>query len=138
VRRPNEDPGAFAWLLAFVSFLLPWVAALIGALGLWRVAEGDAAGYWQIALAGVLLIADILIDRVWSHPSVLPTDQPDLNRRAEQLLARVLVVEQPIVHGRGKVRDGDTLWDVEGADAPAGAQVRVVEARGALLKVERV
>jgi membrane protein implicated in regulation of membrane protease activity len=47
------------------------------------------------------------------------------------------VVEEAIAHGRGRVRIGDTLWLVEGPDAPAGAQVRVTAAEGAVLQVER-
>jgi membrane protein implicated in regulation of membrane protease activity len=46
------------------------------------------------------------------------------------------MVEEPIVHGRGKVRIGDTLWMAEGPDAPAGAEVRVTAAQGAVLRVE--
>jgi len=47
------------------------------------------------------------------------------------------MVEEAIIHGRGKVRIGDTLWMVEGPDAPAGAEVRVTAAKGAVLRVER-
>ena len=36
-----------------------------------------------------MLVADVLIDFVWAHPSVTKSDQPDLNRRAEQLIGRV-------------------------------------------------
>jgi membrane protein implicated in regulation of membrane protease activity len=137
VRRPNQDPSAFAWLLAFVSLLLPWAATVLGLVGIWLIARGEP-GVWYLAIAGLLLIADALIDLVWAHPAALPTDQPDLNLRAVQLIGRVLVVEEPIVHGGGKARLGDTLWNVEGADAPAGAQVRVLEAKGSVLRVERV
>ena len=89
-----------------------------------------------MAAAGLMLIADVLIDLVWASPAVLATDQPDLNQRAAQLVGRVVVLEEAIVHGRGKARIGDTVWAVEGADAPAGAQVRVTEARGTVLRVE--
>ena len=138
MQRPKQDPSALAWLLAFVSLLLPWGAALIALSGVWRIANGESAGYWQLALAAILLIADTVLDKIWSHPDVLPTDQPDLNRRPAQLIGRVLVVEEPIVRGRGKARVGDTLWEVEGADASAGTQVRVTGAKGAVLRVEPI
>ena len=77
------------------------------------------------------------IDFVWAHPSVLKTDQPDLNRRPDQLVGRVVAVEEAIAHGRGKVRIGDTLWIVEGSDMPAGTEVRVTATQGAMLRVER-
>lgn len=137
VQRPDQGPGALAWLVAFISLVLPWAAALVAAFGLWEIARGTWSGLWYVAAAGVMLIADILIDFVWAHPSVLKTDQPDLNRRPEQLVGRVVPLEEPIAHGRGMVRIGDTLWVVEGSDAPAGAKVRVTAAQGSVLQVEK-
>ena len=132
----DQGPGAFTWLLAFVSLVLPWAAAVVAVFGMWRVAGGERAGWWYVAGAGAMLIADILIDFVWAHPSVLKTDQPDLNRRSAQLVGRVVVIEEAIAHGRGKARLGDTLWIVEGPDAPAGVEMRVTAAQGAVLRVE--
>jgi membrane protein implicated in regulation of membrane protease activity len=137
VERPRSEPGAVAWCIAFVSLILPWAAAVFGIAGLWQVAHGEGAGWWYIALGGVLLVADALIDLVWAHPSILPTDQPDLNRRGDQFIGMIVRVEEAIDHGRGKVRVGDTLWSVEGPDAPAGAEVRVTASRGTLLCVEK-
>lgn len=135
--QPHEQgPGAFTWLLAFISLVLPWAAAVLAVFGMWQVAGGERVGWWYVAGAGAMLIADILIDFVWAHPSVLKTDQPDLNRRSAQLVGRVVVIEEAIAHGRGKARLGDTLWVVEGPDAPAGVEMRVTAAQGAVLKVE--
>jgi membrane protein implicated in regulation of membrane protease activity len=116
---------------------LPWVAAVLALAGLWQVAHGTSDGWWYVATAGLLLVADIAIDFIWAHPSVIPTDQPDLNLRASQLVGRVVLLEEAIEHGRGKARVGDTLWTVEGPDAPVGAQVRITAAHGTVLKVER-
>lgn len=138
MQRHDQGPSAFAWLLAFISLLLPWVAAVLAVFGLWQVARSEPGGWWYVATGGILLIADILIDFVWASPSVLKTDQPDLNRRSAQFVGRVVVVEEAIANGRGKVRIGDTLWMAEGPDAPAGADVRITAARGAALEVERV
>jgi membrane protein implicated in regulation of membrane protease activity len=87
--------------------------------------------------AGVAtLILDIVIDFVWAHPSVSRSDQPDLNRRGAQYIGRTVIVEEPIVAGRGKVRVGDTLWPVEGPDTVIGAPVKVMAVRGTVLVVE--
>ncbi len=137
MHKHDQGPGAFAWLVAFVSLVLPWAAAVLALAGFWQVAQGERGGWWYVAAAGALLIADILIDFVWAHSSALETDQPDLNRRPDQLVGRVAVVEEPIVHGRGRVRLDDTLWMADGPDAPAGAEMRVTAARGAVLRVER-
>lgn len=138
MQRHDQGPSAFAWLVAFISLVLPWAAAVLALFGLWQVASSEPGGWWYVAAAGALLITDILVDFVWAHPSVLKTDQPDLNRRPDQLVGRVVAVEEAIAHGRGKVRIGDTLWMVEGPDAPAGAEVRVMAAQGAVLRVERL
>ncbi len=137
MQRHDQGPSAFAWLIAVVSLGLPWAGIGLALFGIWHISRSEPGGWWYLAAGGTMLIADVLIDLVWAHPAVLGTDQPDLNRRPEQLVGRVLVVEEAIEGGRGKVRVGDTLWTVEGRDLPAGAQVRVRAARGTVLLVER-
>jgi membrane protein implicated in regulation of membrane protease activity len=78
----------------------------------------------------------VAIDFVWAHPTLSKSDQPHLNRPAMQLVGRVLLVEEAIENGRGKVRVGDTVWPAEGPDVPSGTLVRVTQARGTLLVVE--
>ena len=136
MQQRDQDPGAFAWLLAFISVLLPWFACFAGVIGIWRIARSEPGGWWYLAAAGLMLIADVVIDFVWAHPAFLATDQPDLNQRPAQLVGRVVALEEAIVHGRGKARIGDTLWVVEGPDAPAGTQMRITAAQGAVLRVE--
>ena len=48
-----------------------------------------------------------------------------------------IALNEPIVNGRGKLRVDDTVWKVEGADCPAGVQVRVTGVDGVMLRVER-
>jgi membrane protein implicated in regulation of membrane protease activity len=138
VQRPEQGPGAAAWLIALVSFVLPWIAAAFAVMGVWQIRHDDRQGWWLVGLAAVLFVADLLIDLVWAHPSVSRSDLPDLNCRAAQLIGRSFVVEEVIEGGRGKVRVGDTLWAVEGPDLPAGAEVRVTAVNATLLRVEQV
>ncbi|MBK8284334.1 MAG: NfeD family protein [Ahniella sp.] len=63
---------------------------------------------------------------------------PLLNRRGEQLVGRVFVVEEAIVRGQGKVKVGDTLWVVQGEDCAPGAQVRVIDIMDSVLRVEPI
>jgi membrane protein implicated in regulation of membrane protease activity len=49
----------------------------------------------------------------------------------------MFTLDQPISGGEGRVRVGDSFWRVTGADAPAGAAVRVVRLDGATLVVEK-
>jgi membrane protein implicated in regulation of membrane protease activity len=69
-----------------------------------------------------------------ANPDV--SEQPMLNQRGLQYVGQVLELVEPIDHGFGKVRVGDTVWKVSGADAPVGSRVRVIGADGAVLKVE--
>ena len=64
------------------------------------------------------------------------SDQPMLNRRAEQLVGRVVPLDRAIVNGAGRVQIGDAYWDVAGADLPVGSVVRVVAVDGMTLKVQ--
>ena len=116
---------------------LPWLGIGLGVAGGWKLSRSDPEGWWLLGTGAALLIADVVIDFVWAHPTVSKSDQPNLNRPAAQLVGRVLVVAEAIEGGRGKVRVGDTLWPVEGPDAPAGAEVRVTAAKGTVLLVEQ-
>src|SRR5262245_43038872 len=98
--------------------VLPWGGIGLGLAGAWQLSRGEPEGWWLVGIGVALLILDVLIDFVWAHPAVSLSDQPELNRRSAQLVGRVLVVEEAIEGGRGKVRAGDTLWPAEGADAP--------------------
>jgi membrane protein implicated in regulation of membrane protease activity len=133
---PRDDgPGPLAWLIAIVSLALPWAGLGLGIYGIWLASAGNGVGWWWLAAGVAAIVADIVIDWVWAHPAVSKSDQPDLNRRSAQLIGRVVVVEEAIEGGRGKVRVGDTLWPAEGPDALCGARVTVTAARGNLLIV---
>jgi membrane protein implicated in regulation of membrane protease activity len=136
---PRDDgPSAVAWLIALVSLALPWAGIGAGLVGGWQIAQGERSGWWLVGAGAAMLVADVLIDFVWAHPSISKSDQPDLNRRAEQLVGRVLLLEEAIEGGRGKVRVGDTLWLAEGADLAAGTRVKVTGVRRDALQVEAV
>jgi len=138
VRRPNEEPGVCAWMLATVSLALPWLGIGLCLGGLFRLSRGESMGGWLLLAGLATIVADIAIDFVWAHPDVSKSDQPDLNQRADQLVGRVLVLAEAIEGGRGRVRVGDTVWQVEGPDLPCGAEVKVAAAKATLLQVERV
>ena len=126
------------WSLALVSLVLPWVGAGLALLGGLRVLRDDAGGWLLLAAGAVVLAADLLIDIVWARRGAAGTDEPDLNRRGAQSIGQTLTVVEAIVHGRGKVSLGDTLWAADGPDCPAGTRVRVTGAAGTVLLVELV
>jgi membrane protein implicated in regulation of membrane protease activity len=90
----------------------------------------------QVAAFVVLSFASIQVYRTWFRGRERGSDQPNLNRRAETLVGRVVPLEQPIVNGRGRVQIADAYWEVTGPDLPAGSAVRITASRGMSLQVE--
>lgn len=125
-----------AEMLLPTGFFLIWIGAaaiLVGAVS-WLV----PALSWEVEMVmfGVLSVASFF---TWKRlrPVNLDSDQPTLNRRGHSYVGRTFTLTAPIVNGVGKLHVDDSQWRVSGADAEAGAQVRVVAVDGATLKVER-
>ncbi len=139
----------FAWaVFALVLFALEVMAP--GAFMLWLAFAASAVlvVVWavpglsfllQAVLFVVLGFVSILIYRKWFRGNDdAPTDQPALNRRTDQLLGRVVVLQSAIERGSGRVQIADAYWTVSGTDLPAGTSVRVVGSDGMTLMVEAV
>jgi membrane protein implicated in regulation of membrane protease activity len=124
-------------MLGGISLGLPWLGLGLCLWGLYRLARGETAGWWLLLAGLASFIADLLIDLIWARQAGSKTDEPHLNQRAAQLVGRVLVLTEAIQGGRGRVRVGDTLWQVEGPDLPRGTKVKVAAAKATLLQVER-
>lgn len=122
-------PGAFMLWLAFAASAVLVVVWAVPGLSF----------LVQAVLFVVLGFVSILIYRKWFRGNDdAPTDQPALNRRTDQLLGRVVVLQSAIERGSGRVQIADAYWTVSGADLPAGASVRIVGADGMTLMVEAV
>jgi membrane protein implicated in regulation of membrane protease activity len=138
--------GVWNWLiLAVLLFILETIvpgvhflwfgiaAVIVGGIA---VATG-IAWPWQLVAFGVISVLTVFGVRRFFRAEAAHTDQPDLNIRAQQYVGRMVVVEQAIQNGRGKVRVGDTLWQAQGLDAPEGTRVKVTATNGNVLVVER-
>ena len=90
----------------------------------------------QVAAFVVLSFVSIQVYRKWFRKAARASDQPLLNRRAQQNVGLVAPLDQAIVAGRGRIKLGDAFWMVEGPDLPAGTPVRVVAVDGMVLKVQ--
>ena len=128
--------------LAVIEVLAPgtfflWLGIAAGLTGLLVLAIPDVAWQLQLIVFGVLSIVSVGAGRAWLRRHPLKSEDATLNRRAEQHVGRVFVVEQPIVNGRGTIRVGDSLWRADGPDAPTGARVRVTGVSGTVLQVEK-
>ncbi|MGB3391830.1 MAG: NfeD family protein [Stenotrophomonas sp.] len=120
-------PGAFMLWMGFAAaavFLAVWAFDGFSVL-------------MQVVLFVVLSFVSIQIYRTWFRQRGRQSDRPLLNRRAEQLVGRVVVLDQPIVNGSGRAKVDDAFWVVAGPDLPLGSPVRVVAVDGMTLKVQQ-
>ena len=135
------------WLLALVligaELMLPgyfmlWIGIAAAAMGVILMFVPALSFLSQAVLFVVLALVSCYV--YWHFVRVAarePSDQPNLNRRAEQFVGRRYVLDVPIVNGRGKVKVGDSPWLAEGPDLPAGTEVEVVGVDGTTLKVQK-
>jgi inner membrane protein len=137
--------GAWNWFVVAVALfalesVVPGVhfvwfgiaAVIVGALGL----TIDIAWEWQLITFAIISCITVFFARRYASPEVAASDQPELNLRAEQYVGRVVMVEEAISDGRGKVRVGDTVWNAQGSDTPQGARVKITGTNGTCLLVE--
>ncbi|MEW6257941.1 MAG: NfeD family protein [Pseudomonadota bacterium] len=118
-------PGAsLIWL--GIAAAVTGLASFAFALG-WEI---------QVALFAILSVLSVIVGRRLSPSREKASDRPFLNRRADALVGKVLVLEGPIEDGFGVVRVEDTVWRCSGPDLPAGARVIVTRADGPVLSVE--
>jgi membrane protein implicated in regulation of membrane protease activity len=117
-------PGTFMlWLglAAIATGVIGWIVSMT-----WQT---------QMIVFAVLSVISVLLGRRFYPTVATETDKPFLNRRADGFVGRVFTLDEPIVHGSGRVRIDDTTWRVTGPDCPAGSKIRVEKADGATLVV---
>ncbi|HID82623.1 MAG TPA: NfeD family protein [Chromatiales bacterium] len=113
-----------------------WLGISAGIVGMVLLVIPEMSWELQLILFAVLAVISIFSGRRYFRRNPIQTDNPLLNRRAEQYVGRVFTLEEPVVNGVGKVHVDDSTWRVSGPDLPAGKQVKVVAADGVILKIE--
>jgi membrane protein implicated in regulation of membrane protease activity len=108
-------PGMFLLWISLAAFLVGGLCFLFPTLEL----------SYQIFLFAVFAIASAWLGRSYLKCHPRPTDQPHLNRKADQYIGRQLTLDQPIINGYGKTKIDDSLWKISGGDCPAGTRVEV-------------
>ncbi len=119
-------PGAFLLWLGFAAAAVFLVVLLVPGMSV----------LMQVGLFIVLSFISVMVYRKCFRGKGRASDQPTLNRRAEQLVGQLAMLALPIIDGEGRVQLGDAFWNVEGPDLPAGTRVRVIATRGMTLLVE--
>ena len=135
--------GALALLLFAAEALAPgafmlWIGIGAAAVFVLVAVFRDIPLLWQVVAFVLLSFVSIQCYRRWGRSRARPSDAPLLNRRTEQLIGRVVALQQGIVDGHGRVSIDDASWQVSGPELPAGAWVRVLSVQGTVLVVEAV
>ena len=115
-----------------------WTGISAIAVGLVVLVAEGIGWEFQVFLFGVLSVISVVAWRYYARLRPTVSEDPLLNRRAEQCVGRVATLAEPIVDGRGTIDVDGIAWtvEVEGADLAAGARVKVVSADSTVLKVE--
>nr|WP_246506267.1 NfeD family protein [Kistimonas asteriae] len=110
------------------------IASALMALLLWLVPSMD----WgvQLMLFGIgtlaMTVAWWKVFRRYNEQ----TDHPELNNRAVQMVGRVIVLEQPVSNGQGRIQIGDTFWKVRSeTELEVGTTVVVSGCDGMVLEL---
>ena len=130
-----------AVLMIIVEMVIPaawflWMGISAFAVGLLLYFLRDLPLLIQIIIFGVLSVSTLVLYKWRQKANPYEKDLPNLNRRGEQYVGRILTLDTPIVNGVGKVRIDDSTWRVRGMDMPAGSKVRVLSVEGTSLNVE--
>jgi len=133
--------GALTLLLFAAEALAPgafmlWMGFAAAAVFLAVLVLPDMSLLLQVGAFVVLSFVSIQVYRTWFRKRDRISDQPLLNRRAEQLIGRVVMLDQAIQAGRGRAKVDDAFWVVGGPELPAGSAVRIVGVDGMTLLVE--
>ena len=133
----------FAIILVILEVFSPgaffmWMGAAAGASGLALLVMPELSWQMQFIIFAVSSIAAILIGRTFFNRKSANTDDPTLSQLESELTGNVYVVEKPIINGSGRIQVGESTWKAQGPDCEAGASVKVIGVKGAVLVVEPV
>lgn len=118
------------------TFLL-WMGVSAGVVGVILYFAPGLSLALQFTLFAVFALAAILLSRKYLQKH-RTAEQTALSARGAHYIGRVVTVEDALAGGSGKVRVEDTVWRAQGADAAAGARVKITGISGATFQVELV
>ncbi|MFV2060287.1 MAG: NfeD family protein [Gammaproteobacteria bacterium] len=113
-----------------------WMGIAAGIVGFILMLFPDITWQVQFIIFSVFSVASIVAWHSYLKKNPTKTDQPTLNRRGQQYVGRTFTLEEAIVNNVGKIKVDDSIWKVEGENCDAGAQIKVVDVDGVVLKVE--
>lgn len=128
--------GLIAAELIAPGYFLLWIGLAAAAMGIIMLVFPGMEFMVQAIVFAVLSLVLCVVYWKYIRPAAeLRNDQPLLNRKGARMIGRRVMVVEPIVNGRGKVKIGDSVWLAEGSDCEVGSMVEVVDVQGVTLKV---
>ena len=135
------------WVLALAMFVIELV--MPGVIFLWLAIAASLTGAltwiipalgWELSFVtfAVLSVIAIIIGRKVWPPGSVDSEDPTLNKRAEQYVGQTFTLDSALKNGRGRLHVGDGSWLARGPDLDAGTKVKVVAVDGSVLEVEPV
>lgn len=115
-------------------FLWMGISALITGVFLWIFPSMD----WTIQLLffSIQSVLSIVVWRKFFFHISTDSDQPLLNKRAQQFVGRAFTLENDIVNGIGQIKIDDSTWRVMAdKDYPSQTKVKITGEDGVNLKV---
>jgi membrane protein implicated in regulation of membrane protease activity len=117
-------PGAFMMWLGIAAIITGVIAFAI-----------PLPWEWAGLIFAALAVAAVFVGRQANRKKSESDSGEFINNRGQALVGRVFLLDGPLENGTGRVRVDDSVWHVQGADAPSGARVRVIGIEGSSLKV---
>jgi membrane protein implicated in regulation of membrane protease activity len=123
-------PGVHFLWFGLAAFIVGLLVAIVTSMGM-----ADAFPFpLQVVVFALLSVATVF--GIKKMTGAKPNDHHiDINAAGSQFIGRIVLVEETIKSGRGKVRAGDSVWLAEGEDAYVGAKVLVTGVNGTALVV---
>lgn len=117
------------------TFSLIWLALAALILGgiLWKVP--DLSWQFQFIIFSGLSFAGLILWKKYLKHFSKSTKRSFLNQKIEQYRGKIYLLIEPISNGIGKVKIGDSVWQVTGPDLQAGKKVKVMGMNGTYLEV---
>jgi hypothetical protein len=127
--------GAVETLVPGAFFLWLGIGAIV--TGLVKLVFPSLTWEGQLIVYAICAVTSTILWLVWWRRRPVDTDKPQLNLRGEQMVGRVLTLEDAMVNGEGSAKIGDSMWRIRGADFVRGTKVKVVDTDGTVLIVEK-
>lgn len=137
----------WVWIVAglgliFLEILTPgfyflWIGLAAVVVGAINYFVPNLDFIWSGTIFAVLSMVFCYFGKVSLYKKITSEASSTLNRRGEQYMGSIVVLEEAIINGRGKAKVGDSLWSVKSSeDKKKGESVKIVGIDGTVFIVE--